>query len=108
MKHPEHDIQTDIIQYLRLNRIFVFSVPNGGLRNLKTAAFLKKEGATAGVSDLIVLLRGEAIFVEVKTAKGRQTPEQKKFQEAVELLGFRYLLWRSLDDAIKFVGELKR
>ena len=107
MKHPEHDIQTDIIQYLRLNRIFVFSVPNGGLRNLKTAAFLKKEGATAGVSDLIVLLRGEVVFVEVKTAKGRQTPEQKKFQEAVELLGFRYLLWRSLDDAIKFVREIK-
>lgn len=107
MKHPEHDIQTDIVNYLRLSKIFCFAVPNGGLRNLKTAAFLKKEGATAGVSDLIILLKNEAVFVEVKTKTGRQSPEQKTFQQAVELLGFRYLIWRSLDDAIKFVREIK-
>ena len=105
MKHPEHDIQVDIINYLRLNRIFCFSVPNGGLRNIKTAAFLKKEGATAGVSDLIVLLKGECVFVEIKTKTGRQSEEQKNFQNAVELLGFSYYVWRSLDDAIKFVRE---
>lgn len=105
MKHPEHDIQVDIVNYLRLSKIFCFSVPNGGLRSLNTAAFLKKEGATAGVSDLIVLLPKRCIFVEVKTKSGRQSDEQKNFQSAVELLGFEYLLWRSLDDAINFVRE---
>lgn len=103
--HPEHNIQVDIVNYLRLQRVFCFAVPNGGLRNLITAAFLKKEGATAGVSDLIILLPKECIFVEVKTKTGRQSEEQKNFQRAVELLGFKYYVWRSLDDAINFVRE---
>lgn len=107
MKHPEHDIQVGIVNYLRLKKIFCFAVPNGGLRNLKTAAFLKKEGATAGVSDLIILRKGECIFVEIKTKTGRQSPEQKVFQAAVELLGFKYLIFRNLDDAINFVKKEK-
>lgn len=106
MKHPEHDIQVGIVNYLRLKKIFCFAVPNGGLRNLKTAAFLKKEGATAGVSDLIVLLPQRCVFVEVKTKTGRQSDEQKTFQQEVEKLGFEYLVWRSLDDAIAFVSNL--
>lgn len=106
MKHPEHDIQVGIVNYLRLKKIFCFAVPNGGLRNLKTAAFLKKEGATAGVSDLIILLPQRCLFVEVKTKTGRQSEEQKNFQQEVEKLGFEYLIWRSLDDAIKFVGGI--
>lgn len=103
MQHPEHNIQCAIVSYLRLNKVFCFSVPNGGLRSLKTGAFLKKEGATAGVSDLIILRKNECIFVEVKTKTGRQSDEQKKFQEAVELLGFKYFIWRTLDDAVSFV-----
>ena len=105
MKHPEHDIQVGIVNYLRLNKLFCFSVPNGGLRNIKTASFLKKEGALAGVSDLIVLLKNECVFVEVKTKTGKQSPEQKSFQQTVESLGFRYEVWKSLDDAINFIGE---
>ena len=105
MKHPEHDIQCAIVNYLRLNKVFCFAVPNGGLRNLKTAVFLKKEGATAGVSDLIILLKNKCVFVEIKTKTGRQSEEQKVFQQAVELLGFEYHIWRSLDDAIKFVRD---
>lgn len=105
MKHPEHNIQVDIVNFLRLQKVFCFAVPNGGLRSLTTAAFLKKEGATAGVSDLIVLLKDKCVFVEVKTKTGRQSEEQKNFQAAVELLGFSYQVWRSLDDAIRFIKE---
>ena len=45
-------------------------------------------------------------FVEVKTRIGRQSAEQKSFQQEVGKLGFEYLVWRSLDDAIAFVGKL--
>lgn len=43
MNHLEDRIQADIVSYLRLNRILVFAVPNGGARNAITGALLKKQ-----------------------------------------------------------------
>lgn len=112
----EHNIQYDIVSYLRLNRILCietdamsglqFFPPKDGRR----FAFIKhheKMGYEKGQADLMLLLKGgKCIFVEVKTKTGRQSDEQKKFQEAVELLGFRYFIWRNIDDAVSFVkGE---
>lgn len=96
---------------------FIFSVPNELLgvvlgiltaegisqriiKNIqfKLSSLFKSMGLKGGVSDLIILRPGEAIFVEVKTATGIQSPKQKEFQPIVERLGFRYLLVRSLND----------
>ena len=54
---------------------------------------------TPGLSDLILVGHGRIVFVEMKSQKGRQTPEQRAFQEAVERSGGTYLLWRSDVDA---------
>lgn len=58
--HLESDLQIKCVQWFRLTypklRYLLFSVPNGGLRSLRTAQMLKAEGALAGVSDLILLL----------------------------------------------------
>jgi DNA-binding sugar fermentation-stimulating protein len=107
MKQEEHQIQVAIINYLRANRIFCFAVPNGGQRNIIVAKKLKDEGSLAGVSDFIILLHSRCIFVEVKNAKGKQQDSQKDFQAVVESLGFEYLLWRSIDDAISFIRGIK-
>lgn len=105
MRQEEHNIQVGIVQYLRLRGFEVFAIPNGGRRDAVTGAKLKAEGVSAGVADLIILLPiGNALFVEVKTAKGRQSPEQKAFQERVESLGFNYVIWRSVEDAEKFIN----
>lgn len=105
MKHDEHLIQKSIVDFLRLNRIEVFAVPNGGRRDAVTGAMLKAEGATAGVSDLIILLPKKPVFVEVKTKNGRQSENQIEFQKRVERLGFEYYIWRSVDDAVKWKNE---
>jgi hypothetical protein len=77
----------------------IFSVPNGGSRNIIEAKKLKSTGLMAGVSDLIVLKpNGETIFVEIKTDVGIQSLVQIKFQNKVEELGFKYFVVRSLDD----------
>lgn len=76
----------------------IFSVPNGGTRNIREALLLKATGVVAGVSDLIIVRNNEVIFVEVKTEIGKQSKEQKEFQRNVENLGFRYLLVRNLED----------
>ena len=105
MRHLEDNLQRAIVRYLRLKGILVFHIPNGGSRNAREAHNLKLSGVLAGVSDLVILMQNRAVFVELKTDKGRQSDNQKKFQQDVEALGFEYLIWRSIDDCIKFVEK---
>lgn len=56
-----------------------------------------------GISDIVGLLLGRAIYIEVKTATGRQRPEQKAFQAAVERAGGIYIVARSPGEAIDAV-----
>ena len=43
-------------------------------------------GLRAGVSDLVVVLEGRVIFVEVKTPKGRLSEHQRFFRAKVRSL----------------------
>lgn len=120
MTHAEHKIQASIVDwfayaYPQYRGGLFFAVPNGGHRDIQTAARLKAEGVTAGVSDLILLIarRGwHALCVEVKTAVGRQSPSQKAWEAQVTAQGFRYAVVRSLDDFAELVenylGEAPR
>lgn len=96
----EDQIQQQIIIYYRnLFKGLIFSVPNGGTRNLLEAKKLKATGLMAGVADLIILKpNAECIFVEVKKDKGVQSEVQKSFENKVKDLGFRYYIVRSLDE----------
>jgi len=51
-----------------------------------------------GVSDLIIVLPGKVIFCEMKDDKGRQKPEQVKFENKVVALGHEYWLVRSEEE----------
>ena len=44
--------------------------------------------------------------IEVKTATGRQRPEQKQWQSAIEAAGGCYILARSVDDALEGLRRL--
>lgn len=108
MRHLESSLQKEVVKYLRLElRYFggiIYAVPNGDKRDKIIGARLKQEGVLAGVADLHILLPGgRIIFVEMKTKSGKQSENQKLFQEMVENLGFEYIIWRSIDDAILWV-----
>ena len=99
----EDQLQQKIIiwfknEYQMHGKGLIFSVPNGGTRNMLEAKKLKQTGAMAGVSDLIVLLPSKCLFVELKIEKGIQSDKQKEFQEIVTNLGFEYKLIRSLQE----------
>ena len=75
----------------------IFSVPNDSESKEETMR-KKATGLKAGVSDLIVLLPGKTLFIEVKTPTGTQSESQKEFQSHVERLGFKYFLVRNLEE----------
>jgi hypothetical protein len=81
----------------------IFSVPNGGYRTKSEALRLKSTGLLPGVSDLIILKPNKVVFIELKTASGKQSEKQKEFQDKVTLLGFDYFIVRSLDEFKKLM-----
>ena len=61
--------------------------------------------AMPGAADIIACLYGIFVAVECKTASGRQSPAQRRYQEAVQRAGGMYLLARSVDDATDFLRQ---
>lgn len=75
----------------------IFSVPNGGSRNVVEAKNLKATGLMPGVSDLIVLIDNKVLFIELKTKKGIQSEKQKEFENKVKALNQNYHLIRDFE-----------
>ena len=61
-------------------RGLLFSVPNGGTRNIIEAQQLKATGLTPGIPDMILLYNG-CYGIEFKTEYGIVSPSQKKIHE---------------------------
>lgn len=95
----EGRIQYEVVQWLQSEGIFFFSVPNEGAGgNVRMMTKLVSMGLRAGASDLVIVLQGRVIFLELKDDEGVQSKLQKVFQDRVEGLGHTYWLCRSLDE----------
>lgn len=108
----EHKIQCACVRWFRLKypklKNILFAIPNGGRRDAVTGAKLKDEGATSGVSDLILLCSNRlygALCIEMKTPKGVQQPSQKEWQKEIEAMGNKYIICRSLDEFMKAIND---
>ena len=55
-------------------------------------------GSRRGFPDLTALKDGKTLYVEIKTATGKQSPWQVEFQQICEQHGGTYILARSVDD----------
>ena len=90
-------------------RGMMFSVPNelGGKNKISTA-LARSTGLMAGVSDTILILpNSKIIFVEFKTAKGRQSEKQKEFENRIKKHGYDYYIIRSFDEFKKIILDLQ-
>lgn len=59
-----------------------------------------------GIPDLMAYgPKGERLDIEVKTAKGRQSDEQKAYQEEIERRGHQYVLARCLEDVMDLTTD---
>lgn len=106
---PEERMQIEFfnqvpIFFPKLPSKLLFTVPNGGSRNIIEAKNLKAQGVKAGVSDVILLIPKKGfscLCLEFKTEKGKQSEEQVEFQRQMELTGGKYEIVRSAKQAIE-------
>lgn len=69
----------------------LFHVPNGGARSKSEAGRMKRQGVKAGVPDLVLpVARGgyHGLYLELKAAGGRPTPEQKEWIRELQEQGY--------------------
>lgn len=106
----EHMIQVAITNYLGFMNYPFFAIPNGGQRHPGVARKLKAEGVQAGVADLFIMIPNanrNGLFVEVKTATGKQSESQKEFEAKCKTWNYAYVLVRSLDEMIQTLSHYK-
>lgn len=103
-QYPERAIQCAIVKalktYCKPQQAFWYAIPNGGKRDVITAARMKAEGVQPGAPDLgFVLPFGLAAFLEIKADKGRQSISQEFIEKQINALGGRYAIAHSTEEA---------
>ena len=112
MRHIEDSLQKNCVRWFSLQyreyAQLLHHSPNGGKRNAIEAAKFKAMGVRAGFPDLILCIARHGyhgLFIELKTAKGRQSENQKYYQYVLEEQGYRYEVVRSIEEFIQIISE---
>lgn len=109
-KPSELQIQISLVAQLRLicrRDVVYFHVPNGELRDKRTAAKLKAMGELPGVADLVFVWCDGGVlknlYLELKARKRTMTPEQVVFCDRVIDAGADYHCVDNIDDALEIL-----
>lgn len=80
------------------------SIPNGLFLQGSVASTAINEGLKSGVADLFLPVRNaeySGLYLEMKSKKGTHKQKQKEFAEFVRSQGFKLVVPRSCDEALK-------
>ena len=104
-QNPERELQKEIVAWFRENHPngIIMSIPNEGIRN--RFSWYAETGAVKGAPDLVCVLAGIVFFVENKSKRRRQSPEQRVFEINCRELGIDYHVCRSLEDFKAAIAE---
>lgn len=117
MRHIEDAAQAEVIRWARMRQAAVpeldllYHIPNGGSRGLLEAVRLKRQGVKPGVPDLhLPIARGGYIglWIEMKTATGRLSEDQRKIIAMLCAEGHRVEICRSAADAVEVFEDYLR
>ena len=107
-KSIEHTEQVKLVQRVRAfyPDTIIASIPNGGDRTASERVRLHHEGVLAGMPDLCVLEAKNGfhgLFVEMKTATGQQSKEQKALQLQLNNRGYLCTVARSAAEGFEII-----
>lgn len=108
----EHNEQVSLFQWWDITQCkkpwasLLFAIPNGGLRNIVTAARLKAEGVKPGIPDLFLAWPAgglHGLWIELKTPKGRPSRIQKEVLEILRSAGYAAVVAYGWDQAMRYI-----
>ena len=105
MKISEKHIQKAILDYLAFKKIFHYR-QNSGAFKTESGGYMRT-ASVSGLPDIVAIKDGIYIGLEVKTATGIQSKEQREIQNRVTEAGGLYFVVRSVDD-VKKIFEVKK
>lgn len=116
MNKQEQILQKTINQYCLYNKIPFYCINNNvvppvidGVYNrnfaIKQAIKNKTMGLKKGVADAFIIYGNKTIFIEFKTAIGKQKPEQKEFENICKSNNQDYFIVRSFEDFERILGS---
>lgn len=100
----ETPIQRSILDYLTWKGYLCWrsqSIPVPIRRGKAIVGLRRADPHTVGFPDISIIRNGSYIGIEVKTEKGKQSEEQKGWQEKITKAGGLYILARSVDDVMR-------
>lgn len=107
--NPEQRIKNEILSYLcSINGGFFYPIDSTGIYDPVKKTFRKKNSIfhVRGVSDILGLLRGRAIAIEVKSKVGIVSDYQKRFIERFNEAGGLAFVARSIADVKLHLADL--
>ena len=114
MEHPESNEQQALFQWAKFMEQkypelrLLYHPPNGGKRDKREAARLKREGVKAGVPDLCLpVARGEfhGLYIELKAGKNKPTDAQKEWISDLILQGYYACVCVGWEQAAEVIGD---
>ena len=96
----EHEIQCQIIDWLKIKRYFFFRFNSGVMQGSYKGKRSFVRFGVVGAPDIFVIHHGRIIGLEVKSSKGFQSQAQILFGNELVKAGGYYFVVRSLEEAI--------
>ena len=89
-------------------RDHLIHIPNGGFRNPREGASLRRQGVKKGVSDLFLALPSNGFhgfWIELKSKRGRVSAEQTDWLDRMKAAGYKTAITRSIEDTIQAIED---
>lgn len=99
MTHAEARLQREVVHELRSHGWLVLSIPNERALGIADIKRMEAMGMTKGAPDLMAWdLQNNPWWFELKTPRGKRSPEQICFEHTAAELGIGYRVVRSVHD----------
>src|SRR5580692_9371360 len=102
----ESETQKAILEWLAWKKFFHYRNNSGAFVMPETATHARRffRAGVVGAPDIVCVIAGQYVGIEVKAPRGRQSENQKEFQRQLEEAGGKYILAHSIDDVAIAIG----
>lgn len=108
-KVSEHLIQAACLEYLGYRGVFCYRNNSGAIPVEAASGRRFIKFGTSGSPDIIAVIEGRFVGIEVKAAKGKLRPSQEAFRDQLTIRGKGiYIVVRSVDECKEEIERLIR